>query len=574
SLLPKVLEDICFNDKDLLLPNYNEFVEQVVNPKLYAGIIGNVYSQHDDLNTAFKYFHIEFKERKDINVAITILHLSQVYYHRFYKNIDIVKQSEVFNFVLGRLDELEINLLIALFGYSVIINKDTSSVFPTINQYLLREDIKEMNNDIKIRFSDIHIHTMSFVKDLYQKAILIDTNLCLEKDGKTYIKDMYEVNDENIKNYGFLTISEDDYNLKKQNEDYTEGSLLHRITGVFAYRCDNPNMVMIDVKNDFSELFKMMEEHKQLKIKTFEDFNNGNIVTFYNLAEKDYKKYFTLIPKLLNDENYNLDSGQYNYLSKETPKILTFSSIILLNELNYLEEVLKKEEIFIQRTLMRFLISYKESLEENSSEIPKFNSTDCQFTFFLETEYFTEKEKIISLINRLIKYERIIEDDKEVLPIKESATRITENFGVQEYHALAYSHKNNYQIITEDRTFVHLFQGFNFNPIMVSNSISLIKDVLSIDDFNNLKIELHKKKYKNLIEVNYLTILKKFMFFNNIDKISESERKFLKLIIEDYKAIDDLKEFGEVFDLKHFLSNPPRKMLYDINLEKLLKPKE
>ena len=570
SLIKIVLENICYEDKNLLLPNYDSFVTRINNPNLYAGLIGNIYSQHDDLNNAFKYFYLEFKKQKNVNVATSILHLSQIYYQRFTQNLDVVKQNEVYNFILGKLDELEIDLLIALFGYGLIIKQDSSSVFPSINQYLLRENIQEISNDIHIKFSDIHISTMTFTKDLYQKMILIDTNLCLEKDGKTYIKDIYEINSENIKNYGFLTISEDDYNLKKQDKSYKECSLFHRISGVFTFNCNNPKMVTMDIKNDFSELFNLIEEHKQLKIKMFENFNEGKVVTFQNLAENDYKKYFTLIPKLL-DSNYNFDSGKYNYQPIKIQKILTLSSIILLDKINYLDDVLEREDIYLQRTLIRFILSYKQELDENTTEIPDFDSKDCQFTLFLETNYFTEKQRLISLFNKLIKHEKVIEDDKENLPIKEFASRILKDFGLQEYHALAYAYNYNFQIITEDKTFLHFFKRFDFNLTMLSNSIVLLNDLLSVDDSNYLKISLHKNKYKPLFEDKYINILIRFMKLEDINNLYESEKDFLKEVVNDYGILDDLKKkFDEVFNRRLPLAKFPTKTHFGNNVDKLL----
>ncbi|MCG3708667.1 hypothetical protein L5F25_06615 [Aliarcobacter butzleri] len=405
---------------------------------------------------------------------------------------------------------------------------------------------------------------------IFSGSFQIDTNLCLEKDGKTYIKDIYEINSENIKNYGFLTISEDDYNLKKQDKSYKECSLFHRISGVFTFNCNNPKMVTMDIKNDFSELFNLIEEHKQLKIKMVENFNKGEVVTFQNLAEKDYKKYFTLIPELF-ESNYNFDSGKYNYQPIEIPKILTLSSIILLDKINYLDDVLEREDIYLQRTLIRFILSYKQQLDENTTEIPEFDSNNCQFTLFLETSYFTEKQRLISLINKLIKHEKVIEDDKENLPIKESATSIIENFGVQEYHALAYAYRYNFQIITEDKTFLHFFKEFKFNLTMLSNSVILLKDLLSVDNFNNIKINLHKKKYKPLFEDKYINILIKFMYLYDINSLYESEKNFLKEVVNDYGILDDLKKnFDEVFNIKLPLAKFPTKTHFENNVEKLL----
>ena len=66
-----------------------------------------------------------------------------------------------------------------------------------------------------------------------------------------------------------------------------------------------------------------------------ERYSNGKEIGFWSLS-KGYDKYFNLIVQLLEDENLNFNSCRVNFKDKNTPKLLTLSSIIFLNYCIYL----------------------------------------------------------------------------------------------------------------------------------------------------------------------------------------------------------------------------------------------
>lgn len=82
----------------------------------------------------------------------------------------------------------------------------------------------------------------------------------------------------------------------------------------------------------------------------FVRYSNGKEIGFYPLSKSNYSNYFTLIPYLLEHNEFNFNAGQINYKLPEVKKILTLSSIIFLNNLSLLEQILEREDIYIQRT--------------------------------------------------------------------------------------------------------------------------------------------------------------------------------------------------------------------------------
>ena len=123
-----------------------------------------------------------------------------------------------------------------------------------------------------------------------------------------------------------------------------------------------------------------------------ERYSNGKEIGFWSLS-KGYDKYFNLIVQLLEDENLNFNSCRVNFKDKNTPKLLTLSSIIFLNYWNKLDEVLKREDVYIQKSTFDYLLKYKEKLNkedellylsEGNGLIYKNIITKEQIEFFLD----------------------------------------------------------------------------------------------------------------------------------------------------------------------------------------------
>ena len=145
-------------------------------------------------------------------------------------------------------------------------------------------------------------------------------------------------------------------------------------------------------------------------------------------------------------------------------------------------------------------------------------------------------------IVKSIAYIKIIDDTKATLLYEESFS-VSENIGIQEYHAIAFSFQENYQIITEDRMLEVIFQVLKFNPTMISNSLSLLKK----EEILDLGIILHKKNYKYVFDItivkSLLNNLTNTLIYKDIrvNGLSIKNINLLK-ILDDYGFLEKIKE--------------------------------
>lgn len=572
---------ICFEDKDLYFKDFEYFINNIDKKCDYGAIIGNIYVKHDKPEIAFNYFYLEYKVNPNTEIMIVMLQVIWDYYNKSHKVIENNKQQEIFNSLITEKENLTFDNLITILMYSIHILKDTRQILPIINQELLNLDIQNLENNFKIKLSTIYTQTQ-FGLSNYKDIFLYSTNLCLVDDGKTYIIDNYNILQDNTNNYGFISIDDNEYFLKKQDDKYKEESLFHRITGPFAFRCENPNMINMNLSESYaklkkikwkninlkltlkdfqyhfeefckepdkislSELFNFMDNQSNNTKDLFQRYNDNKFQGLYTLANKDYKNYFTLIPYLLNNHNTNFNSLHINFLPNEQKKILTLSSIIFLNEIDKLEEVLKRDDIVIQQTLVSWLKSYSQKID--------YTSMPQDFTYLSEKGHkfipYTDdsikqadkfKNSILNIISSILKCV-IIDDTSENLPIKEAYSHLAPHIGNQEYQALAYCINHNYQIVSENNIFEMLSEMKIVNKVFTTNSIALLRELLEYKDYKKLIIELNKKNYKYLLNEGYTNNLITFMKKYDISKLSDEEKELIK-IANSYGLLDKIIQY-------------------------------
>lgn len=215
---------ICENDKDLLFDTFHQFVEQIQNKDNLNFILGRIYSKYNKLNIAFNYFYNEYKNSKNINAMFEVLNTAHFIYSNSGEKFEYQKQKEVFTSILAEVYNFEIKNLLFLLGYEITLLQSTSNILPILNQKLLEQDINKLDNNLKINLSNIFMQT-EFNQTNYQCIFLCNDNLCLEKDGITYVKNNYNILDENQKNYGFRIIDENDFFLKISDNNFVKSSL-------------------------------------------------------------------------------------------------------------------------------------------------------------------------------------------------------------------------------------------------------------------------------------------------------------------------------------------------------------
>ncbi|QOY53721.1 hypothetical protein HUE87_07355 [Candidatus Sulfurimonas marisnigri] len=567
---------ICEKDENLYFKDFEYFISNIQNQDYYSAIIGNIYLKHDKPDKAFNYYYLESKKNDNQEAMFALLKVIWDHFNMSHKIIENSKQIEIFNLLIAKREHLKLEDLIFLLMYAIHILKDTRQILPILNQELLNLDIKNLDNSIQVMLSNIFTQTSFGVLSNYNDMFLYDANLCLVQDSKTYFQNNFTILEENKNNFGLHLVDDNDYFLKIQDNTCKKESLFHRLVGPFAFRCENPNMIEMKLDKDsedpLHELFDFMNQRTNYTKDLFQRYSDEIHIGLYALAH-DYKNYFTLIPYILNNKTINLNSLHINYLPKERKKILTLSSIIFLNEINQLEVVLKREDIVIQQTLVNWLKDYSQKVDYTN--MPQdFTYLDEESHKFIPVtddsikQAETFKASIFKIINAILVCE-IIDDTSENLPIKKTYSMLAPHIGGQEYKALAYCINHNYQIISENNVFDMLFDTMKYNKVFISNSIALLAGTLKRDTYRGLIIDLHMKKYKYVLNENYVDGLLDFMKKHDVSNLIDEEKELIK-IANNYGFLDKIKQYyRNKFKVLYPKTVPPIKTDFDKNIEKI-----
>ncbi len=561
---------IIFDDRNITYNEFLYFLDNIKIQKEHYTIIGNIFVKFERYYEAFEYFWKVYEENKDnVEVIISLLRLIWNYYNISNEILDKNKQTELFSKLLSKARQLDLNQTVFLFYYSLYLIKETNQTIYILNQKLLNFQENDINDELFNNLTQLYFLQFEIK---YKNLFFIDNNECLvDYENKTiYIKQDYQISNFYTK-LNIKKIDEIEY-LSLKEKGLKEESFLHIILPYIVFRDNNPNLITLKIDknsdNPLKELFDFVNEMKQDEIKLFNEFSNeNNAIGLFSLAKNDYKNYFTLIPFSLNSE-WNFNSLKLNYLNK--PKILTFSSIIFLDELNLLDKVLVRNDIVIQKSLINWLKRYIEEINYNNLpleydylENEKINFKPYTNEIIEETKIL--KKKLLSLLQKLRKC-ILIDDHVENLPVKESFDMFSNQIGFQEYWAFVYCLNHNYQIISENNIFEFLFDKLKLNKFYISNSLSLLDN----ESYISIIEKLFKQNYKYLVDelIEERLIYKAFSLkfqFSDIDKILIKEAN-------KYGFLERIKRYYyykfEVLYPKKYL---PKKNFFDKNIEKIIK---
>jgi len=287
-------------------------------------------------------------------------------------------------------------------------------------------------------------------------------------------------------------------------------------------------------------------------------------------------KRLVFIPYLLEHDEFNFNAGKINYKPAEIKKILTLSSIIFLNNLNLLEQILERDDIYIQRTMINWLKDYSLSITfgQMPTEFSYLDELNQKPILYVNTQEDIDsfKQVVLNLLSILIEKceNKIIDDHLEILPIKNSYEMLSNHMGKQEYQAFAYCINHNFQIITEDSIFNMLFDVMKFNKTFISNSLILVEEIMNYEELRDLKIDLFKKSYSEVIDTNYLQNLLAYMNSDDVLKLHPQEIELVK-ISNSYGWLESIKQYyNNKFSRKYVKVKLPTHNLLDFNIEKIL----
>ncbi len=561
---------ICWRDRELKLEDFELFINNIDTVKYNTVNIADIYFKYNRFDKALEYYKKVWEKQHSIDNAMSIINSAVHNFERFKNRIDEDIENEALFYLHAMQKELSFNQISLLSYCSLVVNKDINNAFGIINKKILGLNVFELDNQGKQNLASLYFNsTINFRDDHinnYEKNTIYYKNkhFYLDKELFTNIDNVY------IDKFNIVLIDKIEIHKIKDDKTYEKRSLFHFIVNEILETIDSPHFKVMKVDwgiNDPIEDFrKIISNQTTSSNNLLEKYSKENEIGFWTLSN-GYDKYFGLIAKLLEDEKINFNSCRFNYKDEKVPKLLTLSSMIFLNYIDKLDDVLKKDDIFIQKTTFNWLLNYIEDLEKE----------DEIFNVFFEngTLYkdIVTKEQIEKFTNRLrkiinnIAYVKIIDDSKASLPYKE-AFSLSEYIGIQEYQAIALSYQQNYQIITEDRMLEVVFETFRFNTSMVSNSLSLLDRELVVD----MAIDLHNKKYKYIFDGTILKYLGKLLTKSNIvNTFSEKDIGILK-ILNDYGWLDNIKKIYEhEYKVKYPKVIIPQKGYIVENIEYLFK---
>lgn len=556
---------ICEVDRNLLITDFDYFVEAVNNPK-YSIQIANIYRSYSSITKTYEYYriaweHFDFLDKDKIEFASHVLHsCSLPYYFQNTDRIDIEQDNEYKGYLEEKHRLLNIEQTFMLSYYSIVVEQSYENGFLKINSKLLSLNIDELSTNEQELLSKLYLYSMVNHIDEEHK---IKSNQLIKEDNSYYVSSKFypTINE----HYLLKTINQKEFDLLVFKEEIEKLSIFHFLCHKFVYKLNSKNFrTIISTEADpLSGIREMLHENTKNGLKQFEDYSKGSNISFYNLASGEYKNYFKVIDILLNTDKYNFHSGNNNNQPYEVNKILTFSSIVFLNNINQLNVVLEREDVYIQQTTINWLVSFIKELD-TSDEVFSVYSDGENLLKNIANKEDIEKDKkyLLDLANKIISVKRIIDDTDEILPIKESYQMIVPHLGEQDYRALSYCYNNNYQIISEDNIMNFMFETMKLNTWMVSNSMSLLSDKLGMDDLFNLYKELDKKNYSNLFNESAINnTLNKLIFEDPIYLLQWHKKKYSNFQLEELLHI--VKKYGwiewiEKYYKENYILTPPK----------------
>ncbi len=572
---------LIYKDRNVYLLDIEKVLEKI-DTKEHLLIIGNIYEKFGLLTKAYEFYTQLWKAEKNyIDFTCSILgNCSLSYFIQNKGNKINEKQDNIFvNFLIKNIEELTFLQLCILSSYLIVVQKQYSNGFYYLNRKLLTIDVLTLENEIKESLSKLYFYTITTEKP---GKIQDGFNLILKKDGEYYLSQ--EIYTDIDPSYNFKLLKETNFKLLSQDKDEIEElSCFHMICNHFLHSMKSNNFISIqgETKDLIKNIEQMTLEQYNNNKSNIERYSSGDIISFYTLSNKNYDAYFKMIPSLYEDTSINFDAGHLNPTQPNTKKLLTLSSIIFIDHLGKLDYILSKEEVYIQQTTVDYLIDFIERLNSQDEILTVFNDGSQMKTDISGPEQIKkDREYLISLATKITKHDRVINDREATLNIAESENLLAPTIGRLEYKAMAIAVKENFQIISEDRTFEFMFNKLNFNLSFVSNStFLLIDDILTSnpDVLGEYFLKLHKKRYKYIFnKAIALNNLRESIFENpQLTLIQGHEGVLFKSMIIATYSYGWMEEFDKYYEnnyeFKIGMTKPPQKDFIAKNIEYIRK---
>ncbi|QAB14606.1 hypothetical protein [Hydrogenovibrio thermophilus] len=579
-ILEKVLQ-ICLDDKELLFSDFENFISQSF-PSLNHILVGNIYLKFGKLSKAYNQFSIAWQSESTqtsfkLNIASNTLYQCSLRYflinnEQSSSRINVQQDSEFRAFLEEHYDKLTIRQIVEMSFFMIVVEKSINEGFKYINKQLLSAPISEIDDDTKHILASIYFYTI-----INKTNIGIDTpsNIVLKKEAQLFLSlNQYEQIDES---FNIELLPREEFELEILGDEYETNSLFHQICNLFVYEMQSDYFIRLDVsKSDpIADIKPLLIQQAESQANKFDIYSSGGNISFHQLVG-EYKKYFGLIPHILENPNISFNAGRCRIVDKK--KIITLSSIIFLDHIGELDNILTRNDVYIQQTTIDWLSSFIRELSVTDEIMTMFSDGESIFRD-IHTKSDIEKNKIrlLSLARKVHKsfQSRIIDDREEILEFSESFEMFVPLMGILEYRALSYAYNNDFQVISEDRIFQIITESTNLAPTLSSNSLALI-DVKKKFEDNEIEFyeSLHQKGYRDLFDqVNVRFFISRLVATepNLQNKIKNS--RILRIILKIANSYQWLGFLVEYYDKNYkFIAPmlaPPKRDFIAVNIEDL-----
>ena len=559
----------CRNDKLLHIDDFERFIANI-DENQYADYIGDIYIEYNRYDKAFEYFLKNWEVSKTLESARLLLYVAYNHFHKFAIRINEEVEKEAIEFLLAHKKDLDFYFISTISSFLLNVENDPNKAIKIINDKILSLNIDGLSLLEKENLCKLYFDSIINNEKSYKECI---NNLTYYKEGKYYLnRDIFtEIHDIYFTKLNLELVSDTSIRKLSLDSTFEKKSLFHTITNTIISNIENSSFVksiQIDSesKNPFSELLLTLEENIKYKENNLKNHSDGANISFWNLAG-NYDKYLSLIAVLLERSELSFNSCNINYHTKKVKKLLTLSSILFLNYNGKLEDILKREDVYIQKTSYIWLYNYVTNLDKQDELLNISVENGNIMKSSLDKSQVQQLSQHLKKIILNIEDSKIKDDTKVALPFK-IGNDLASAIGQQELQALALSWKKNYQIITEDRIFEVFFEKLRLNTTMVSNSLALIGK----DDSFEFQIKLHRKKYKYVINLflrKHLVSLITTRYL--VDNLSDIDFQLIK-IMDDYDWLESIKKYYvDTYKVLYPKAVIPKKEFIAENIEYIFK---
>ncbi|UQB41795.1 hypothetical protein JX580_08975 [Thiomicrospira microaerophila] len=582
-ILEKILQ-ICLEDKELLFSDFEKFISQSF-PSINHILVGNIYLKFGKLSKAYNQFSIAWQSESSqtnfkLNIASNTLYQCSLRYflinnEQNSSRINVQQDSLFRAFLEEHYDKLTIRQIVEMSFFMIVVEKSFNEGFKYINKKLLSAPISEVDDDTKHILVSIYFYTI-----INKINIGIDTpsNIVLKKEDQFFLSlNQYDQIDES---FSIELLPREEFELEILGDEYETNSLFHQICNLFIYEMQSDYFIRLDVsKSDpIADIKPLLIQQAKSQANKLDIYNSGGNISFHQLVG-EYKKYFGLIPHILENPNTSFDAGKCRIVSNKN-KIITLSSIIFLDHIDELDNVLTRNDVYIQQTTIDWLSSFIKELSVTDEIMTMFSDGESIFReIHTKSDIEENKIRLLSLARKVRKsfQSRIIDDREEVLEFSESFEMFVPLMGILEYRALSYAYNNDFQVISEDRIFEIITESTNLAPTLSSNSLALI-DVKKKFEDNEIEFyeSLHQKGYRDLFDqVNVRFFISKLVVASpNLETTIQNSKilRFILNIAQNYHLLGFLVNYYENnYKFIAPMIAPPERDFIAVNIEDIFK---